>query len=167
MLSIIAHFPQNRLFTPLYPTIVLVLYIALALEYRSSGNVFFSEPGGWRFISLAGQIEPRVSNGSPPLRHFFESKCVACRRNNAEMSPQTRHTPRHITASIMKETLQLPWLTLRIDRSSAQFPPCALDHWADGSLHRRPLSPLLASGHNRVVNADENTTIMQSFIDLS
>ena len=30
---------------------------------------------------LAGQIGHRVTNGSPPLRHFFESSCVTRRRN--------------------------------------------------------------------------------------
>ena len=43
----------------------------------SSGNSFVSGAGGLRFKSRAGQIGPRVANGSPPLRHFFEKSCVA------------------------------------------------------------------------------------------
>ena len=31
------------------------------------------------------QIGHSVANGSPPMRHFFEKSCVACRHNNAEM----------------------------------------------------------------------------------
>ena len=43
----------------------------------SSSNAFVSEAGGLRFKSRAGQIEHSVANGSPPLRLFFESSCVA------------------------------------------------------------------------------------------
>ena len=30
-----------------------------------------------RFKSQVGQVEHIVTNGSPPLQHFFESSCVA------------------------------------------------------------------------------------------
>ena len=43
----------------------------------SSGNTFVSGAGGLRFKSRAGQIGHSVANGSPPLRHIFESSCVA------------------------------------------------------------------------------------------
>ena len=43
----------------------------------SSDNAFVSGAGGLRFDSRAGQIGLSVANGLPPLRHFFESSCVA------------------------------------------------------------------------------------------
>ena len=43
----------------------------------SSGNAFVSASEGLRFKSRASQIGNRVTNGSPPLQHFFERSCVA------------------------------------------------------------------------------------------
>ena len=40
-------------------------------------NAFVSGAGGLRLKSLAGQIEHSIVNGSPPLRHFFETNGVA------------------------------------------------------------------------------------------
>ena len=62
------------------------LYIIIALHEAtpvqklaswSSGNAFVSGAGGLRFKSRAGQIQHRVANGSPPLRHFFKRSYVA------------------------------------------------------------------------------------------
>ena len=43
----------------------------------TSGNAFVSGARDLRFKSRAGQIGHSVAKGSPPLRHFFESCCVA------------------------------------------------------------------------------------------
>ena len=55
------------------------IYIAIIKKQASwsSGNAFVSGAGGLRFKSRAGQIGHSVSNGSPPLHHFFERSCVA------------------------------------------------------------------------------------------
>ena len=47
----------------------------------------------------AGQIERSVANGLPPLVHFFGRSCVAHRRDDMEMAPQTQHTLYHNKAS--------------------------------------------------------------------
>ena len=43
----------------------------------SSSNASVSGAEDLRFKSWAGQIEQSVANGSPPLQHFFERRCVA------------------------------------------------------------------------------------------
>ena len=37
------------------------------------------------FKSWNGQSGHSVTNGSPPLQHFFERSWVACKRNNEEI----------------------------------------------------------------------------------
>ena len=49
----------------------------------STSYVFVSGAGDLRFKSRAGRIEHSTANGSPPLRHFFESVLP----NDAEMGP--------------------------------------------------------------------------------
>ena len=44
-----------------------------------------SGTGGLRFEFRASQIGYRVANGSPPLQHFFERRCVARKCNDAKM----------------------------------------------------------------------------------
>ena len=57
---------------------------------------------------LAHLCRHRIANGWPLLRCFFKRKCVARRRNHAEMGPETRNAIRSDTASInlvFKKTL--------------------------------------------------------------
>ena len=42
----------------------------------SSSNAFVSGAEGMRFKSRTSQIGHNVANGLPPLRHFFEKRCV-------------------------------------------------------------------------------------------
>ena len=54
-------------------------YKGLTLESPascSSGNSFVSGAEGLGFKFWAGQIEHSVTNGSPPLRHYFKRSCV-------------------------------------------------------------------------------------------
>ena len=49
-----------------------------------SGNEIVSKAGGLRFKSRAGQTGHSFANGSTPLRHFFETSCVAHSCNDAD-----------------------------------------------------------------------------------
>ena len=49
----------------------MVIYKIVAPASWLSGNAFVYGRGGLRFKFRAGQIEHSVTNGSPPLRHFF------------------------------------------------------------------------------------------------
>ena len=53
----------------------------------SSGNAYVSGAGGLSFKAWAGQIGHSVANSSPPLRHFFQRRCVARKRNDADKGP--------------------------------------------------------------------------------
>ena len=70
-------------------------------------NAFVSETGGLRFKSWADQSGRSVANNSTQLRHFFERRFVACRRNYLEMGSlhalATRYTLRRNSTSIIKD----------------------------------------------------------------
>ena len=63
------------------------LYGKKSVQGWSSDSAIVFEWGGMRFKSLSGQAGNSIANGSPPLWHFFQSNCVACRRNVVVRGP--------------------------------------------------------------------------------
>ena len=93
----------------------------------SSGIAFVFGVEGLRFKSRAGQIGHSVTFGSPPLRQFFERRCVAYRRNNPEMSPASLL---HVSAQYAKYRMKDLILISYTSRDYFSF------------FFRKPLQPL-------------------------
>ena len=95
---------------------------------------------GLRFKSRTSQIGLNVTNGSPPVQHFFNRRGVASDAKTRRWARQFRCTLRHLTANTNTEDLifdlicsSVTKLTLNFS-SSASPSPDASAHASSSSL---------------------------------